>query len=150
MLCMTPQPLAQRIRNNSQPQPDGCVTWTARHDRDGYGVLWVRQDGRRVMRFAHRIAYELAFGRVPSGLVIDHLCRVRDCVNPEHLEAKTSRANTHAPGSEAPAARNFAKETCPKGHPLVFRVFKSGPRRVCRTCQTEASRKYRARRRDGV
>jgi hypothetical protein len=60
-----------------------CILWKGCRDRDGYGAKWV--DGKRVM--VHRWAYEQAFGPVPSGMQIDHLCRNRACYRPDHLEA---------------------------------------------------------------
>ena len=66
-----------------------CWLWTGSGTLDGYGQLYV--DGRK--NYVHRISYEIHVGRVPDGLVLDHLCRVRRCVNPAHLEAVTNREN---------------------------------------------------------
>lgn len=73
-----------------------CIIWIGLHTTHGYG-LWQK-------RGAHRVAYEHWIGPIPPGLVIDHLCRMRPCVNPYHLRAVTSRENTLAPGSLASAA----------------------------------------------
>ncbi len=70
-----------------------CIEWTGRRDRYGYGRFW--RDGGWVK--AYRAAYERAKGPIPDGLEIDHLCRNRGCVNPDHLEAVTKRVK-HAPG----------------------------------------------------
>jgi hypothetical protein len=67
----------------------------------------------------HRIAYEIGVGPIPEGLVIDHLCRTRGCMNPTHLDPKTNRANLLAPGSVALAAINAAKTHCKRGHELA-------------------------------
>lgn len=73
------------------PVPEsGCWIWTGELNRNGYGRVW--RLGRRVM--AHRAMYELLVGPIPEGLVLDHLCRVRCCVNPKHLEPVTVRENT--------------------------------------------------------
>ncbi len=61
---------------------DGCHIWTRAKNSRGYGVVW--HDGK--VRLAHRVAFEIANGRPPtSGLVIDHICNVKECVNPVHL-----------------------------------------------------------------
>lgn len=69
----------------------GCWRWLLALDRDGYGV-WHHDGGRK--RAAHRVMYELVVGAIPDGLELDHLCRVRSCVNPAHLEAVTHRENS--------------------------------------------------------
>lgn len=61
----------------------GCLLWAAYVKASGYGSF--KLAGR--MRQAHQVAYQLAYGPIPTGLDIDHLCRVRHCVNPAHLEA---------------------------------------------------------------
>ena len=66
---------------------DDCWLWTANRTNAGYGHFWL--DRRMVL--AHRFAYELLIGPIPDGLTLDHLCRVRACVNPAHLEAVTNR-----------------------------------------------------------
>lgn len=71
-----------------------CWVWLLSIRPDGYGQY--RLDGRP--RLAHRIAYERANGVIPDGLELDHLCRVRACVNPDHLEPVTNRENTRRGG----------------------------------------------------
>lgn len=66
-----------------------CWTWLVGIDRDGYGTIVVEKTRRR----AHREFYEQRYGRIPEGKQIDHLCRNRACVNPEHLEAVTGLVN---------------------------------------------------------
>src|SRR5262245_28915102 len=71
------------IESRSEPEPNsGCLLWTGRISGQGYGGINV--DGKPLR--AHRLAYELAHGPIPPGLTLDHLCRVRTCVNPDHLE----------------------------------------------------------------
>lgn len=69
-----------------------CWLWTGVRDvtRRGYGHAWI--GGRH--RGAHRVSYELAYGPIPEGLVIDHICHHPPCVNPEHLRAVTQLANS--------------------------------------------------------
>lgn len=67
-----------------------CWTWLGKKGSKGYGLAHVA-DGRQ--RQAHRVAYELVVGPIPEGLELDHLCNVRRCVNPAHLEAVTHSEN---------------------------------------------------------
>ena len=85
----------------------------------------------------HRLVYELFVGSIPVGLTLDHLCRVRHCVNPAHLEPVTLAENTLR--GEGPTAVNSRKTHCPKGHP--YDVMDSGRRRclVCRRATRLAS-----------
>lgn len=74
------------------PNESGCMLWLGATNSRGYGQLYVR--GMRA-QYAHRIAYQLGVGSLPRGgrVVIDHLCRVRPCVAPDHLELVTQREN---------------------------------------------------------
>lgn len=70
--------------------PDDCFVWQGSTNGCGYGIIW--HEGRR--KYVHRLTYELEHGPVPSGLMVDHLCRETLCCNPAHLEAVTNRENT--------------------------------------------------------
>lgn len=114
--------------------PDDCWVWTAARTTAGYGQLSAGFAGKPQTLLAHRFSYEIAAGPVPDGLHLDHLCRVRHCVNPAHLEPVTIRDNLMR--GETLAAANRAKTECPKGHPydaLNTRIRPDGAR-ACRTC----------------
>jgi hypothetical protein len=69
----------------------GCWIWLRSLDSAGYGKAWDERAKRLVI--AHRLYYERAFGPIPDGLHIDHRCRVKRCVNPDHLEAVSVTEN---------------------------------------------------------
>jgi hypothetical protein len=106
---------------------ESCWLWLAGHNGDdGYGIF--RVHGRPVL--AHRFAYELLVGPIPAGMELDHLCRVRHCVNPDDLEPVTTRENIlRGFGRGAIQAR---RTHCPRGHPYDV-VYKNG-RRGCARC----------------
>lgn len=122
---------------------DGCWLWRGYITPAGYGGL---KHGPH--QLAHRISYMLYVGPIPDGLQIDHLCRVRHCVNPEHLEPVTARVNLLR--GVGWAARNAAKTHCPKGHPYSGKNLRvsHGGGRMCVTCAREATRKAQARRKE--
>jgi hypothetical protein len=116
--------------------PGGCWPWLGTRP-NGYGMVDV--DGP--MRKAHRVLYELVVGPVPGGLVLDHLCRNRACVNPDHLEPVTQREN--ALRGIGPTAENARKRRCLHGHP--FDAVAPDGHRVCRTCARDRYQRYLAR-----
>ena len=67
----------------------GCWEWRGARTTDGYGTFSIHSK----TVYAHRYSYEIHMGDIPDGLVLDHLCRVRHCVNPGHLEAVTNAEN---------------------------------------------------------
>lgn len=103
-----------------------------------YGCFYLSGGRQSVM--AHRWAYEALVGPIPSGLVLDHLCRVTKCVNPDHLEVVTNRENILR--GEGLAARQAQQIVCKRGHDLSnAHILKNGAR-DCRQCrQLRASRR---------
>jgi hypothetical protein len=122
----------------------GCWLWREYRDPEGYGR--VRFDGKR--RFAHRVVYELLVGPIPDGLVIDHRCRVRHCVNPDHLEPVTIAVNNR----RLPARRPYRARSlyCGAGLHLLSPentyTYPNGSRN-CRTCARARQRERYARKR---
>ena len=94
-------------------------------------------------RLVHRYMYEYMYGPIPDGLEIDHLCRVRRCVNPKHLEPVTRRENLLR--GKTFAAENAGKTHCPQGHPYAgdnLVLFANGRHRRCRECHRQAQHRY--------
>lgn len=120
---------------------DQCWEWTGALS-DGYGYFKRAVGLEPRMVKAHRYAYTYLLGEIPEGLVLDHLCRNRKCVNPLHLEPVTNEENILR--GESGPARNARKTHCPQGHPydeLNTYTHTSGWRQ-CKTCRNEAVRKY--------
>jgi hypothetical protein len=119
--------------------PGGCWLWRGAKQHGGYGHI---RTGQRNVR-AHRFSYEMLVGPIPKGLVIDHLCRVHNCVNPRHLEPVTQAENVRrgATVSSAFAAKRAARTHCPNGHPASDYFRSSDGRYRCRACGRDAARR---------
>lgn len=111
-----------------------CWIWTAGRNSDGYGHLKV--SGHMVD--AHRFTYELLVGSIPPGLELDHLCRVRLCVRPSHLEPVPHEVNV----KRGKSGWNWREKThCPQGHPYdASNTYVHQGARHCRTCRRERNR----------
>lgn len=111
---------------------------------DGYGMVWTPNGMRR----AHRVYYERARGLIPEGYDIDHLCRNKACVNPDHLEAVPHRENVRR--GMAQWAENARTQTCKHGHPMTPENTYNNPSRkgfkVCRTCFRQHDERRRQKR----
>lgn len=122
----------RRFTDSIEPEPtSGCWLWAADAFASGYGRFWVSSQ-RKSWR-AHRVSYERFVGPIPAGLTLDHLCRVKLCVNPAHLEAVTHRVNCLR-GISQPAV-NARKTHCKNGHLLSpDNSFPSSSKSGTRSC----------------
>jgi hypothetical protein len=113
-----------------------CWIWNGPKDkRLGYGCA--QHNGQSIK--AHRLVYEAVVGKIPDGLVVDHLCRVTSCVNPDHLEPVTQRENLMR--GNTPAARKAAQTHCIHGHEFTpENTYRHGDgSRSCRACSIRRS-----------
>lgn len=135
--------LLERLLRLTVPEPNtGCWLWMGAVGHKGYGSIWDGSKGRFVR--AHRVSYELHVGPIPEGLQIDHLCRVRCCINPNHLEPVTQSVN-QIRGLNG--VLRTPTSHCPHGHPMTAEntgVSKGRFRycRACKTLRTPAIRRY--------
>jgi HNH endonuclease len=112
----------------------GCWIWVGDRSQKGYARI-----GRGRAPAVHRLIYRLMRGPIPDGLQLDHLCRVRACVNPNHLELVTRKENILR--GIGPTANNARKTHCPRGH--IYddsNTYHSRGQRECRTCKLRGQR----------
>lgn len=120
-----------------------CWLWTACKTRLGYGKFGLAK-GRTML--AYRLSYEVIAGPVASGLELDHLCRVRGCVNPDHLEPVTHTVNVARGEARDAVVSYLASIThCPFGHPYDPDRRNRAGHRWCSTCKTEKGRTEEAK-----
>lgn len=138
----------QRFWAKVDSAEDGCWTWTACRSWKGYGLFGIRPapGAPQSNKHAHRVAYEMLVGPIPVGLHIDHLCRNRACVRPDHMEPVTPRENWIR--GNTPSAVHARQTHCIHGHPLFgdnLYVAPGNGMRACRTCKKARKRVYRQR-----
>lgn len=142
---MTPDTIA-RFEKKIVRTSCGCWIWLGAnngwedHRGGGHGQFCI--SGKKI--YAHRAAYEHYVSKIPDGLVIDHLCRVPQCVNPDHMRAVTQAENVRS--GEA-GLHNPKKDTCKYGHQFDI-IY---PRqRQCSICKRDRKREWRASHREHV
>ncbi len=142
------KPIIERLLEFVSPDPfSGCWLWTGAVYASGYAVIGRGRAGTG-MRVAHKAAYEHFVGPVPAGMDLDHLCRLRSCVNPAHLEPVTRRENLRrgiglSAGRFLKSPINTPHTHCLKGHALTPQNSatngQDGKRR-CRLCSNAGQR----------
>ena len=117
---------------NKIEQTNNCWNWIGGKQTNGYGMFWTGKE----LVLSHRFSYELFKDKIPKGYTIDHLCRNRVCVNPEHLEVVTQKINVLRGNSFC--SINSKKTHCPKGHELkgdnLDKTHLKRGKRSCKIC----------------
>ncbi len=132
--------LPAKIEKRISPEPNsGCWLWVGTISVHGYGRM--KRNGKPVP--AHRLVYELLRGPIPDGLVLDHKCRLKCCVNPDHLEPVTIGENSRR------GIKGRLTTHCPQGHAYdeanTYRWPPGTERRYCRACARDLQRRKRER-----
>lgn len=127
-----------RIQEDKQYGDSYCWLWDG-SGANGYGYVWIWGTNKRV----HRVSYRLFVGVIPDRMQLDHLCRNRRCLNPEHLEPVTGKENVRR--GTGPTSENARKTCCGVcGGSYVFKRHKTrGIVRECRACINAKAREYR-------
>ncbi len=127
--------LEQRLWLRTVVDRAGCRLWMGNRNKWGYGAISDKGQARSV----HRVSYSLFVGPIPEGHEVDHLCRVRNCWTPDHLEAVTKVEHGRR-------SQNATKTHCPEGHEyggVNLYEYKGG--RYCRKCRVIKNTRYKKR-----
>jgi hypothetical protein len=141
------RPLIDRLMERVDAEGD-CWVWTKRISPNGYGLFTAGTQGRvgQYAHMAHRQVWAELVGPIPEAMQLDHLCRNRACVNPDHMEPVTRAENMRR---SAAVAVKRQKTECAQGHqytPENTFVDKNGYR-GCRICRRAASLKFAQKKR---
>lgn len=144
-------PFEDRFWKYVSPIPfSGCWIWLGVLEKNGYAKITTgyKNAGTRKTRWAHRVSYEHFVGPIPEGMDLDHACRVRCCVNPEHLEPVTRAENSlRGVGPDLARLRPTWVTHCKRGHPFEganLGVNRRG-HRYCKTCHRLMDDKWRSK-----
>lgn len=128
-----PLDIARRAQEHSTPDENGCWNSDYSPASKGYCGVGASIDGKSVTFLAHRASWTYTHGKIPDGMVVDHMCRNRRCVNPDHLRLLTLARNT-----QLRLGREFPEGQCAYGHPedvFMKRYFWGGRyQRACSEC----------------
>lgn len=146
VFARNPRLVGLYLKHSNRGRWDECWLWSGPVLPQGYGISSYRHQSSGRTILAHRLSYELHKGPIPDGLEIDHLCQVKACTNPGHLDAVTHAENIRRackPGGNHPGAAN----SCPQGHAYEGdNLISTGDgKRRCRECHRAYNRVYRAR-----
>lgn len=145
------RPVYDRIMEKVSPEPNsGCWLWMASLDGHGYGQIMLPNNK---VRRAHRELYQCVKGEVAKNLDLDHLCRNRACVNPDHLEPVTRSVNLRRGLGPQKTKEWHAKQMgCVNGHKyeagsyfVYFHAKRNRSYRVCKICASAAQAAYKLR-----
>lgn len=135
----------------TMPEPNtGCILWFGASDKDGYGKMCINKKHLRT----HRIVYEMHYGPIPEGRIIQHSCDTPSCCNIDHLVLGTWLSNMQDKVKKGRLRnQNMGKTHCKRGHsissPNEYFLTKNtagNPKRTCKKCHTIRQRKYRSNR----
>lgn len=106
--------------------------WTGSVQNKGYGVIWMN---KKKLYLAHRVMWMICYGPIPKNMTVDHVCNIKLCVYPDHLQLLTRSANK----------LRAIGDYCPKGHPYFGYnlYYLTNGNRACRTCHADWNRNWR-------
>lgn len=131
----------------------GCWLWDGSVTHNGYGIFSRQFGDKTSSTVIHRMTYRWYKGEIPEDLELDHLCQVRCCANPEHMEPVTNKENFDRSMKRGKIVQAWLK--CEKGHHLTegnicyYTIKNSGKiKKRCRECQKVRWKKNHKRLRD--